>query len=145
MSFLWRLIPNKLAKRIKKYVHEDIDDKYLRRALNIAKLEKTEESFDTIEWRGWSESYQLLERILNVLSGFGGAFLYALELGEFYFRELQMKVRSAKVTRAWIKNATSIGLIKRDKNSHGVTRYQIDQQMLDKIRGILVGALEDLI
>lgn len=145
MSPIWRFIPNRIAKEIKKYVHEDVDDEFLERAISIARLGKRKTEQKPIEWVNWGESYQILETILNVLSGFGGAFLHALELKEFYFRELHIRIGSAKVTRAWIKNALSIGLIKRDSDPHGVVRYVVDPKGLRRIRDIIVRALEDLI
>lgn len=145
LSFIWRIIPNKLAERIKKYVYDEVDDSYLEKALEIAKLEGKSEQVESLVWQGWEKSYQLLEKILNTLSGFGGAFFHAIELREFYFRELQMRVGSAKVTRAWIKSALSINLIKCDKDSNGVTRYLVVRETIDMIQEVIIKALEDLI
>lgn len=146
MSFIWRIMPNKLAERIKRHVHEDVDDYYLKKSLEISELEeKKSESKEDVVWLGWDKSYPLLEKILNTLIGFGEAFFHAVELREFYFRELQMRVGSAKVVRAWIRNALSIDLIRCYRDSHGVTKYFIVKETLDKIREVIIRVLEDLI
>jgi len=140
---LYRLWPDRLAEFIKGRVFEDVDEGILLKFIEASRIRREEIDRIDLTWRGWRGSN--LDLVMNVLSGYGDAFKYALSMKRFYFRELLQKVGSVKVVRAWVIDASRIGLIRRIEDPHGVTMYKIDREGLGVIRDYIIRALEELL
>ncbi len=140
---LYRLWPNEIAESIKGIVFEDVREDVLMNFLEASRIKKLKIERIDLRWGGWQHS--VLEDVMNILSGYGDAFRYALAMRKFYFRELLMKIGSVKVVRAWLYNAIRFGLIDITYDSHGILCYKVSREGLEQIRDYILSAMEDLL
>jgi len=145
---LYRLRPNKLASHIKFMTFCGVSDSILRRFAKIHYIMGRKEKIEVLNlnWPGW-ENYENsnMDVVMRVLGGYGGLFWRAIELKRFYFRELLNIAGSITNVRGWINDAIKLGIIRVDKDTHGVRVYRFDAECLRRVMVFLDKALEELI
>jgi len=145
----YKFWPNSLSRKIKHYTFEGVDDETLLRFAKVDNMMNSvgrESQLIDIAWKSWNNFEDSnLDLVLRVLGGYGGLFWRLIELRRFYFREVLSIAGNLSSARGWINSALRLGIIREEKDQHGVKQYVFNPDRIKLIVDVLDSALGELI
>ena len=146
LYIVYRLLPNQIAEKIRRRAL--MLEYYVFERHKMAERAKSKQPHSTIKprWYGWDRYREGdLAFVMRVLGGYGGLFQKVIMRKRFYYRELLMATDgNITMARGWLMDAMSLGIVRRKKDSYGVTIYVFDPEILSEIWSYLDRVLGEL-